>query len=89
MTGFEKRLAEIEKVLEKEQHKRLAFNFFVFKYLDEINKLVEPNKDLLNLGFHDKAEIAKLLKHKDPEVLASLSRELDMLAKEYKRIKTK
>jgi uncharacterized protein YeaO (DUF488 family) len=89
MTGFEKRLAILEEVLKKEQHKRLAFNFFVFKYLDELNKRVEPNKDLLNLGFHDKAELAKLLKDKDPDVLESLSYELNLLAKEYKRIKSK
>ena len=57
MTGFEKRLAELERVLEAEQHKRLAFNFFVFKYLDELNKRVEPKGDLLNLGFHDKGNL--------------------------------
>ena len=80
MTGFEKRLAELEESLKVEQRKSSAFKFFVFKYLSEL----EENIDLTNVGFRNRTELASLFKQ---EELDNITGDLDQLVRLYKRTK--
>ena len=86
MTPFEKKLAKLEADLKIEQHKNAVLTFFVFKYLDDIYKKSNIEDKLLNLGLHNRPELASLAKGASAETIDNLARELNDLANLYKRI---
>jgi len=85
MTGFEKRLAELEARMEQEELRTLAHRFFVNKFLKNVLLQADFNDDFVNHGFQNKAELARILNTGNQEHLHGLIKQVDTIVSEYKR----